>query len=51
MGRLRELYRVRDPLYRDAAHFVVETGRPSVVALVNTIVMQLEVAGLVTPAA
>ena len=51
MARLRELYRVRDPLYRDAAHFVVETGRPSVVALVNTIVMQLEVAGLVTPAA
>ena len=51
MGRLRELYRLRDPLYRDAAHFVVETGRPSVVALVNTIVMQLEVAGLVTPAA
>ena len=51
MGRLRELYRLRDPLYRDAAHFVVETGRPSVVVLVNTIVMQLEVAGLVTPAA
>ena len=51
MARLRELYRVRDPLYRDAAHFVVETGRPSVVALVNTIVMQLEVAGLVTPTA
>ena len=45
--RLNELYQVRDPLYREAAHFVVETGRPSVSALVNTIVMQLESAGLI----
>ena len=49
LGRLRDLYVVRDPLYRDAAHFVIETGRPSVATLVNMIVMQLELAGVVPP--
>jgi shikimate kinase len=47
LGRLRELYATRDPLYRETAHFVIETGRPSVAGLVNMIVMQLELAGLV----
>lgn len=37
LGRLKELYSQRDPLYRETAHFVVETGRPSVSTLVNTI--------------
>jgi shikimate kinase len=46
LNRLRDLFRVRDPLYRQTAHFIIETGRPSVAALVNMIVMQLEVAGL-----
>lgn len=46
LGRLRELYQVRDPLYRETAHFVIETGRPSVPSLVNMIVMQLELAGV-----
>jgi len=45
LSRLRALYDSRDPLYRDAAHFVVETGRPSVATLVNMILMQLELAG------
>ena len=45
--RLRELYRDRDPLYRQAAHFTVEAPRPSVQALLNMILMQLELAGLV----
>jgi shikimate kinase len=44
-ARLRELYAARDPLYREAAHFVIETGRPSVAILVNMIVMQLELTG------
>lgn len=44
LGRLRDLFVVRDPLYREAAHFVIETGRPSVATLVNMIVMQLELA-------
>ena len=48
--RLRDLYAMRDPLYRETAHFTIETGRPSVATLVNMIVMQLELAG-VWPAA
>jgi shikimate kinase len=44
MAKLRELFASRDPLYRETAHFVVETGRPSVATLVNMIVMQLELA-------
>lgn len=44
-ARLRELYALRDPLYRETAHFIVETGRPSVAMLVNMIVMQLELDG------
>ena len=47
LGRLRDLYSVRDPLYREVAHFVIETGRPSVSTLVNMIMMQLELAGMV----
>lgn len=45
LARLRELYVQRDPLYREVAHFVLETGRPSVTSLVNMIVMQLELGG------
>ena len=46
LQRLRDLYAIRDPLYRETAHFVIETGRPSVASLVNMIVMQLELAGV-----
>ncbi|MEY8876090.1 MAG: shikimate kinase [Leptothrix sp. (in: b-proteobacteria)] len=49
MRKLRELYRERDPLYRETAQFVIETGRPSVGTLVNMMLMQLELAGLVDP--
>lgn len=48
LARLKALYDIRDPLYREAAHFVVETGRPSVSTLINMIVMQLELAGIVS---
>ncbi len=44
MEKLRELYAVRDPLYRETAHFVIETGRPTVSTLVNMVMMQLEMA-------
>lgn len=47
LARLRELHLARDPLYRETAHFTIETGRPSVSTLVNMILMQLELAGLV----
>ena len=48
LKRLRELFAIRDPLYRETAHFTIETGRPSVATLVNMIVMQLELAGVVS---
>jgi shikimate kinase len=44
LQRLKDLYSARDPLYREAAHYVIDTGRPSVATLVNMIVMQLELA-------
>jgi len=47
LTRLRDLYALRDPLYRESAQFVIETGRPSVPALVHLIANQLEAAGLV----
>jgi shikimate kinase len=47
LGRLRDLYTQRDPLYRETAHFIIETGRPSVSTLVNMITMQLELSGIV----
>ncbi|MFN0183392.1 MAG: shikimate kinase [Aquabacterium sp.] len=50
LNRLRELYRDRDPLYRSTARFVIETGRPSVRMLVNMVLMQLELAGVIDPA-
>ena len=48
-ARLQQLYRERDPLYRETAHFVIETGRPNVQSLVGMILMQLELAGIVDP--
>ena len=47
LRKLRDLYEERDPLYRETAHFVIETGRPSVSTLVNMILMQLELAGVI----
>ena len=39
---LENLYSIRDPLYREIADHVIETGKPSVNQLVNTLIMQLE---------
>jgi shikimate kinase len=49
LKRLRELFRDRDPLYRRTAHFVVESARPSVPALLSMVLMQLEMSGLIDP--
>jgi shikimate kinase len=46
LGKLRAMYAERDPLYKEAAHFTIETGRPSIPSLVNMVVMQLELAGV-----
>ena len=44
LARLRELYQVRDPLYREVAHAIVESPRPTLAGLVNLAAMQLEMA-------
>ena len=41
---LENLYALRDPLYREIADHIIETGKPSVNQLVNTLLMQLELA-------
>lgn len=41
LQRLRDLHAQRHPLYRQTAHFSVETGRPSVAGLVHLIIAQL----------
>jgi len=41
LGRLRDLYTQRHPLYEQVAHCTVDTGRPSVSALVRSILQQL----------
>lgn len=46
LARLRALYAQRDPLYRETAHFVIDIARPSLVTLLNMVVMQLELAGV-----
>jgi len=42
--KLEELSRQRDPYYREVADFVIETGRPNVQFLVQSILSQLELA-------
>lgn len=50
LAKLRELFEQRHPLYEQTAHYCVDTGRPSVATLVNMIMMQLDVAGLLSQA-
>lgn len=38
---LEDLTRIRDPLYNEVAHFVVDTGRPNVQFLMQSILSQL----------
>ena len=41
LKKLRQLYTARDPLYRAAAHYVIDTQRGSVATVANYILMQL----------
>ena len=41
LGRLRELHGVRDPLYREVAHAIVETGRGAPQQVVQAIIVAL----------
>jgi shikimate kinase len=49
LARLKELYAARDPLYRETAHHVIETGRPSVTNLVSAIMAELKLEAWETP--
>ena len=49
-ARLRELFRARDPLYREVAHFVIDTGRPSPAMLTQLVLTQLELGGVLDAA-
>ena len=42
-------WRPSSAVIQPAAHFTIDTGRPSIPGLVNMILMQLELAGLVDP--
>jgi shikimate kinase len=42
LERLRELYTERDPLYREVAHLVMDTGSQSVQALARALLARLE---------
>lgn len=50
LRKLRALAGERDPLYRQTAHYVAESNRPTVWGLVHWICMQLELGGHVAPA-
>lgn len=41
MGRLRELFQIRDPLYKESAHHVIDLPRPRVGVLIQTILSKL----------
>lgn len=45
LGKLRELHRIRDPLYREVARFCIDAGRSGVRSSVGLVQMQLELAG------
>ena len=44
-ARIEALMQERAPLYEEVAHITVETGRPNVQTVVQTILSQLELAG------
>ena len=47
LGRLRDLYATRDPLYRQASHYVLDVAHGSLPSLLSRVVMQLEVSGVI----
>lgn len=49
-ARIEQLAREREPYYLEVADFIVDTGRPNVQSLVQTIIAQLETAAKKGPA-
>ena len=50
LQKIKNLFAERDPLYREVAHLVVETGHPSVSNLVSRIMKQLRMPAVSHPA-
>ena len=50
LKRLQDLFTLRDPLYRAAAHHVIESQKPSVGAMVQGVLQHLERAPEMAPA-
>jgi shikimate kinase len=48
LEKLRSLYQLRDALYKETAHFVFDTGRPSIHKLLSTIIAELDLQGFDT---
>jgi shikimate kinase len=51
LARLGELHQARDPLYREAAHLVVDTGNQAIRTLVGRLERELRAHGLGDPSA
>lgn len=47
LGRLRELYATRDPLYRQASHYVLDVAHGPLPSLLSRVLMQLELSGVI----
>lgn len=47
LQKLRDLHAIRQPLYQSIAQFTVDTGRQSMVTVVNRVLMQLELGGAI----
>ena len=48
LEKLRALFQMRDPLYKETAHHVFDTGRPSINRLLNAIIAELDLQGFDT---
>jgi shikimate kinase len=48
LEKLRSLFQARDPFYKETAHYVFDTGRPSINRLLNAIISELDLQGFDT---
>jgi shikimate kinase len=48
LEKLRALFQLRDPLYKETAHHVFDTGRPSINRLLHAIIAELDLQGFDT---
>jgi shikimate kinase len=48
LEKLRSLFQARDALYKETAHHVFDTGRPSINKLLNSVIAELDLQGFDT---